>query len=382
VLQLVADRAVAITGADGLAIALAENKEIVLRASSGTVRPDLGARIDRDSSFSGASFLRTQIVSCDDTETDGLVNLQACRRLGARSMVAVPLCLRGHGIGLMQAFSAQPFGFTDRDVRNLGLLAELVLGTLTPNDEDRFAESALVAAKKLEAVPREPEAVAVAEPERPAEAPDSVTRRPGVLVLLVCIVLASAVARGVWCKVISWRLANKMVRTEKMAPKPKAITAKDATSTLSVETATNLASINRGATSNGSQATNSATKPLELSKFPLVTGIQHWSSADSSTVVLNLENQVQYESHRLANPDRIYFDLNDTLLASNLAWKSIEVDDALLKCIRVAQTVTGTTRLVLETRARTDFSVSLKLNPYRLVVEVRKFGRASHAHTP
>ena len=35
VLQLVAERAVAITGADGLAIALAENNEIVLRAAAG-----------------------------------------------------------------------------------------------------------------------------------------------------------------------------------------------------------------------------------------------------------------------------------------------------------------------------------------------------------
>jgi len=52
VLQLVAERAVAITGADGLAIALAENNEIVLRAAAGAIRPDVGARIDRDSAFS------------------------------------------------------------------------------------------------------------------------------------------------------------------------------------------------------------------------------------------------------------------------------------------------------------------------------------------
>ena len=172
VLQLVADRAVAITGADGLAIALAENNEVVLRAAAGTVRPDLGARIDRDSAFSGACFRTAQIVSCDDTETDARVNLQACRRLGARSMVAVPLCGRRRGIGLLQAFSAQPFGFNDSDVRNLSLLAELVLGALTPEDEDRFAESAQVAATKLEAAPSEPEAVPVAEPGMPAEEPD------------------------------------------------------------------------------------------------------------------------------------------------------------------------------------------------------------------
>src|ERR1700730_1073305 len=205
VLQLVADRAVAITGADGLAIALAENNEIVLRAAVGTVRPDSGAHIDRDSAFSGGCFLTAQTVSCDDTETDARVNLQACRRLGARSMVAVPLCGRRRGIGVLQAFSAQPFGFDASDVRQLRLLAELVLGALTPEDEYRFAESAQVAPTKWEAPPpmREPApplivrgeseptvaAEAPAEPEMPAKEPDSVPRRPRMLVLLVCIVI-------------------------------------------------------------------------------------------------------------------------------------------------------------------------------------------------
>ena len=380
VLQLVADRAVAITGADGLAIALAENNEIVLRAAAGTVRPDLGARIDRDSAFSGACFRTAKIVRCNDTETDARVNLQACRRLGARSMVAVPLCGRGRGIGVLQAFSAQPFGFDDSDVRNLSLLAELLLGALTPEDEDRFSESAQVAATKLEAAPSEPEAVPVAGLETQAEQPDSVTRRPGMLVLLACIVVASALAGGAWRKLKPPQLAskpplaNKMVRTETMAPKPASTAAKDASAAPSAGTAANPANINPGATSNGSQAASLPAKPREFSMFSMVTGIQHWSSADSSTVVLNLEDQVQYEAHRLANPDRIYFDLHDTQLASNLPRKSIEVDDALVKRIRVAQPVTGMTRMVLETMPHTDFSVSLETNPYRLVVEVRKVG--------
>jgi hypothetical protein len=254
-------------------------------------------------------------------------------------MVAVPLCGRRRGIGVLQAFSAQPCGFNGSDIRNLSLLAELVLGALTPEDEYRFAESAQVAATKLEAAPSEPEAVPAAELEIPAEEPGGVTRRPGMLILVVCIVVASALAGGVWWKLKPSQLANKMVRMEMMAPKPMG-----------------------------------TAKPRESSKFPAVTGIQHWSSADSSTVVLNLEDQVQYEAHRLANPDRIYFDLHDTQLACNLAGKSIEVGDALLKRIRVAQPVTGMTRLVLETKANTAFSVSLEPNPYRLVVEVRKVG--------
>ena len=161
VLQLVAERAVAITGADGLAIALAENNEIVLRAAAGTVRPDPGTRIDRDSAFSGACFRTAQIINCDDTETDTRVNVEACRKMGVRSMVAVPLCGRRRVIGVLEAFSTWPFAFNEIDIRNLTLLAELVLGALKPEDEDRFAQSAQAAETALEPAKPQP---AKAEP--------------------------------------------------------------------------------------------------------------------------------------------------------------------------------------------------------------------------
>src|SRR5580704_75784 len=186
VLQLVAERAVAITGADGLAIALAENDEIVLRAAAGTVRPDVGQRIDRDSAFSGACFRGAQVVNCDDTETDARVNLQACRRLGARSMVAVPLCGRRRVIGVLEAFSTWPFAFNDSDVRNLSLLAELVLGALKPEDEDRFAESAQAAASRL------------GQPPRPAPAPEPLkVARVTPAVVAPAVVAPSVVAPSV-----------------------------------------------------------------------------------------------------------------------------------------------------------------------------------------
>ncbi len=119
--------------------------------------------------------------------------------------------------------------------------------------------------------------------------------------------------------------------------------------------------------------------PQELAKLPRVTGIRHWSSADSSTVVLDLEDQVQYEAHRLTGPDRIYFDLHDTSLAPEFAGKTIEIGDALLARVRVAQPVSGLTRVVLETRGNSNYSVSLEPNPYRLVVQVRKLGTETKA---
>ncbi len=479
VLQLVAERAVAITGADGLAIALAENNEIVLRAAAGTVRPDVGARIERDSAFSGACFRTAQIVMCDDTETDPRVNVQACRKLGARSMVAVPLCGRRRVIGLLEAFSEWPFAFNESDIRNLSLLAELVLGALKPEDEDRFAESAQAAATKLEQAQRpahtpapvEPVKVVSAAPavvspavspvkpplaapgpavrvpavsvpaspapaapvpvvplpvgpaigskptvakvspgpailakpltlDKPAEiapkletaiaaatapepkltllAPESASRRPVLPILLVFIVIVAAFSGAVWWKMKTAQLGSAMIHTEKMPIRPSA--AEAAKEAAVAPAATVVASPNPAANasqepiSDNSAPDMSPATPQELSKFPRVTGIRHWSSADSSTVVLDLQDQVQYEAHRLAGPDRIYFDLRDTQLAPDLVGKSIEIGDTFVSRIRTAQPVAGVTRVVLQIKANSTFSVSLEPNPYRLVVEVRKVG--------
>jgi len=84
VLQLVAERALAITGADGVAIAWAEGDAIVCRASAGTIAPDAGIRLDPNSGFSGECLVSGRIVRCDDAETDARVDLLACRRLGVR----------------------------------------------------------------------------------------------------------------------------------------------------------------------------------------------------------------------------------------------------------------------------------------------------------
>ena len=94
VLQLVAERALTLTGADGVAIAMAEGDAIVCRAAAGSIVPEPGARLDPKSGFSGACLRTGGIVRCDDSENDPRVNVQVCRRLGTRSIVAVPDCVR------------------------------------------------------------------------------------------------------------------------------------------------------------------------------------------------------------------------------------------------------------------------------------------------
>src|SRR5216684_3910174 len=91
VLQLVSERALTLTGADGVAIALVEGNAFVCRASAGTIAPEAGARLDPKSGFSGACLRTGGIVRCDDSENDQRVDVQVCRRLGTRSIVAIPI---------------------------------------------------------------------------------------------------------------------------------------------------------------------------------------------------------------------------------------------------------------------------------------------------
>ncbi len=78
------------------------------------------------------------------------MNLQVCRRLGTRSIVAVPITSSRGVIGLLEAFSAEAYGFNDSDVRSLNLLAELILAAMKPEEENRLAEiSQRVVSEKL-----------------------------------------------------------------------------------------------------------------------------------------------------------------------------------------------------------------------------------------
>ncbi len=104
--------------------------------------------------------------------------------------------------------------------------------------------------------------------------------------------------------------------------------------------------------------------------LPLVTGIRYWSTPDYTRVAIDLETEVQYQAGRVPEPDRIFFDLHSTKLASTLAGKSFEVQDGFLRKIRVAQYTRNITRVVLEVDDLSDYSAFLLPNPYRLIVDI------------
>jgi N-acetylmuramoyl-L-alanine amidase len=129
-------------------------------------------------------------------------------------------------------------------------------------------------------------------------------------------------------------------------------------------------------------AAEAASADQPARKFPRVTGIRHWSAPDYSRVAIDLEGDIKFSSQRIAHPDRIFFDLPGTKLASTLVGKSFDVDDGFLNKIRVAQFKPGHTRVVLEVDDLSDYDAFLLPNPYRLIIDIHgKDGQAKNAHS-
>jgi N-acetylmuramoyl-L-alanine amidase len=122
----------------------------------------------------------------------------------------------------------------------------------------------------------------------------------------------------------------------------------------------------------GAQTSQSESK--QPGSLPRVTGIRHWSTPNYTRVAIDLESEVKFGSMRIASPDRIFFDLRDTKLASTLVGKSFDVDDGFLKKIRVAQFQPGRTRVVLEVDSLSDYEAFLLPNPYRLIIDIHGKG--------
>ena len=130
VLQLVVESAQEITNASGAVVEFAEGDQMVYRATAGGAAPHLGLRIPMVGSLSGLCVLTGAALRCDDAETDERVDRAACRRVGLRSMLVVPLQRTGETVGVLKVISSQPHALSDGDTQVLQLLAGFIASAL------------------------------------------------------------------------------------------------------------------------------------------------------------------------------------------------------------------------------------------------------------
>jgi TonB family protein len=166
VLNEIVEQACLATGATGAAIVLERGGEWVCRASAGGNAPQLGARLDTEAGLSGACVKTRTVQRCDDAQNDARADMEACRMLGVRSVMILPLLQKGELAGVFEVFAALPSAFGERDERTLEALSQRVLKNL-----EWASEPIPAAAESLPGVPANFAPAVLEKPIAPVTAP-------------------------------------------------------------------------------------------------------------------------------------------------------------------------------------------------------------------
>ncbi|MCD4712115.1 MAG: sensor domain-containing diguanylate cyclase [Clostridiales bacterium] len=130
VMFLVAERTQMITKANGAVIELAEDDEMVYRATSGVADKQIGLRVNIDSSLSGLTFKLGTPFICYDSENDDRVDLEACKKVGLRSMAIVPLIHNNSPVGVLKVIASETNVFDQNTLNLLELMSCVIASSM------------------------------------------------------------------------------------------------------------------------------------------------------------------------------------------------------------------------------------------------------------
>jgi TonB family protein len=139
-LQLAAEEAARVTGADGAAIAIGNSSAMCCCASAGDA-PDVGVLVGADSGLSGACLRTSELVQCDDTASDPRVEPQAGAAMGLRSVLILPVVVDGRLQAILEVVSARPHAFGAQHRHALSRMAQGIATLLTESSAKKPPKS-------------------------------------------------------------------------------------------------------------------------------------------------------------------------------------------------------------------------------------------------
>jgi putative methionine-R-sulfoxide reductase with GAF domain len=130
-ISIIAEKAQALTGATGAAIALRKGDEIICRARTGRTAPDLGVRLQTDRGLSADCVRTGEVLLCNDAETNPRVDTATCRRLGVRSILVAPLRHFRRTLGVFEVLSSTAQAFDNNDVATMQFLSGMMVAAIS-----------------------------------------------------------------------------------------------------------------------------------------------------------------------------------------------------------------------------------------------------------
>lgn len=159
-MQMIAERALEVSHASGITIALLEaNKnELVYTTGSGSAAKDVGRRVPAVLSVSSGEKFRREILRVENAADDTRIEAEICRQFGAMSLLMLPIFKNHVLAGVLQVLFDGAHSFTDHEVRTYRLMvgaveeamlrdlqsARVTLSTVQQSSEGRVASEQYV----------------------------------------------------------------------------------------------------------------------------------------------------------------------------------------------------------------------------------------------
>lgn len=134
-MNLVVDRAIGITHAEGAGIAVLEGSKVRYRAAAGPMALAAGAEVPIDKALCAACLRVGQVLRCADVAPEFLVDAEECGRRGIQALIAAPVYQAGNVVGALELYYGTTHAFTEPDVHTCQLLAGIVAEALGRTEE-------------------------------------------------------------------------------------------------------------------------------------------------------------------------------------------------------------------------------------------------------
>ena len=137
-------------------------------------------------------------------------------------------------------------------------------------------------------------------------------------------------------------------------------------------------------------ATPATTQPVAVNQLvslqPVANGRFEVRKVDFQLVdshpeiTILLSQPIEYDAHRLDQPDRVYIDLHDAHLAREIKGATLAINKGGVSRIRLAQTQADTVRAVLDLEKRFDYTAVAQADPAALRVKLTPWAPRSKPH--
>lgn len=125
-MHLIADCALSVSSASGVAVALVEADELVYRAGSGSAEKHVGRRVPAVLIASSKCGIRPEILRVENAETDMRIEAEVCRQFGTSSLLMLPIRQKNALAGTLQVWFNDAHSFLDGEVRTYRLMVEIL----------------------------------------------------------------------------------------------------------------------------------------------------------------------------------------------------------------------------------------------------------------